>query len=553
MESSSSSERYESASSIPAPQKHEKSRRRDRRSSPPTDTEDEDPFHFDTVLSPSPTRNKVDSPRSTLSSSVLRRASIVPVDPTAAPAPHRFSLLRERASEETIFVQEICDAEGRRWSLRVPASGLPEDMVHMLEELEKLAVELGHALPKIVVTCSAESLSLNRMERNGIVGSSGLLRPPPAVDGENLGGGDAGTGRSLVREKRRLVEREQVSEGPQQPTELPSIAPSCASEQSLTCIYLPEVSRHPIHALPLAFTSNLRRSRQLAPEFLSGSSTSPVLQPANGFHSKAAAQTRVMQSPRQHAFFSALKGPGPQPTSGIAKRLVPRLAKTETESGTAAAASEGAPFSSPVPPPAKPKPRAQTAKPKSALPVLKANSKSSTAAATAAAVNERHRARLAPLSESPPRQEEPSASGATSRAPDHVLYTKASGAAMTMSPTGAGGSAGGGTHQDAAPATPLSSLSSTQPPDRCSLAGSDALPAVSAAPPPPTGRKLRHLFRRPPMRSASDPPLYSYPVQPVTNDGVKRPASDVLPAPREVVERKMPRLPSARDLLRKLT
>ena len=553
MESSSSSERYESASSIPAPQKHEKSRRRDRRSSPPTDTEDEDPFHFDSVLSPSPTRNKVDSPRSTLSSSLLRRASIVPVDPTAAPAPHRFSLLRERASEETIFVQEICDAEGRRWSLRVPASGLPEDMVHMLEELEKLAVELGHALPKIVVTCSAESLSLNRMERNGIVGSSSLLRPPLAVGDENLGGGDAGTGHSLVKEKRRLVEREQVSEGPQQPTEQPSIAPSRASEQSLTCIYLPEVSRHPIHALPLAFTSNLRRSRQLAPEFLSGSSTSPVLQPANGFHSKAAAQTRVMQSPRQHAFFSALKGP--QPTSGIAKRLVPRLVKTETECGTATAAGEGAPFSSPVPPPAKPKPRAQAAKPKSALPVLKANSKSSTtmtaAVATAATIDGRRRARLAPLSESPPRQEEPSASGATSRAPDHVLYTKAS--EVTMSPTGASGCEVGCTHHDATPATSLSSLPSIQPPDRSNLAGSDALPAVSAAPPPPTGRKLRHLFRRPPMRSASDPPLYSYPVQPVTNDGVKRPASDVLPAPREVVERRMPRLPSARDLLRKLT
>jgi len=27
------------------------------------------------------------------------------------------------------------------------ASGLPEDMLHMLEELEKLAVELGQALP----------------------------------------------------------------------------------------------------------------------------------------------------------------------------------------------------------------------------------------------------------------------------------------------------------------------------------------------------------------------------------------------------------------------
>ena len=285
MESPTSSERHESASSIPAPQKHEKSRRRDRRSSPPTDTEDEDPFHFDTVLPPSPTTNKADSPRSTLSSSVLRRASVIPVDPTAVPAPHRFSFLRERASEETIFVQDICDEEGRRWNLRITSSGLPEDMVHMLEEVEKLAVELGQVLPRIVVTCSAESLSLKRIERNGVVNSLSLLRPPPAVGDEKLGGGDGGTGRSLVKEKRRSVERDQVSKGPQRPSEILSIAPFSAPEQSRTCIYLPEVSRHPIFALHLVLTSNLRWSHQLAPEFLSGISTSQVPQ---------AAQTQVI-------------------------------------------------------------------------------------------------------------------------------------------------------------------------------------------------------------------------------------------------------------------
>jgi hypothetical protein len=51
-------------------------------------------------------------------------------------------------------VQEICDAEEHRWILRYPACGLPgEDTVHMLEGLEKLALELGQVLPKIVVTC----------------------------------------------------------------------------------------------------------------------------------------------------------------------------------------------------------------------------------------------------------------------------------------------------------------------------------------------------------------------------------------------------------------
>ncbi|KAI0299069.1 hypothetical protein B0F90DRAFT_1730557 [Multifurca ochricompacta] len=155
-ELSSSIDAYEPRGSVHHPLKRESPRECDRRPSPPTDSDDEDPFYFDSILSSPPAKKRDDSPRNTLSSSVLRRASIVPVDPTATPAPHRFSLLRERASEETIFVQEICDAEGRRWSLRVPASGLPEDMVHMLEELENLALELGQALPRIVVTCSAE-------------------------------------------------------------------------------------------------------------------------------------------------------------------------------------------------------------------------------------------------------------------------------------------------------------------------------------------------------------------------------------------------------------
>ena len=256
MNSSSSSEQYESSGSLlPTSSKHEKPRkRRDRRASPPTDSDDddeEDPFHFDSVLSSSssPTKRKDDSPSPSraLSSSLLRRASIVPVDPTAEPAPHRFSLLRERASEETIFVQEICDADGRRWSLRVPASGLPEDMVHMLEELEKLAVELGQALPKIVVTCSAESLSVKRMERDAaaaaaavaVNSSEQLLRPPPAV------GYDPSTRLSLAREKHSIIEPGHGSEDAARFSEPSSTAVASASENSLTCIYLPEVGPFP--------------------------------------------------------------------------------------------------------------------------------------------------------------------------------------------------------------------------------------------------------------------------------------------------------------------
>ena len=240
MESSSSSA---SGKSVPTSLTHKKSGKRGRRTSPPTDSDDEDPFHFDTILSSSPVKKDV-SPSSTLSSSFFRRASIIPVDPNAAPAPHRFSLLREHASEETIFVQEICDADGRRWSLRVPASGLPEDMVYMLEELEKLALELGEALPRIVVTCSAESLSVKRMQLGATIKSLELMRPPLTENGPSEEG-DATSERSLVKEKCRLVEPEQGCEEPVKPASTSSVAVSSPSEQSLTCIYLPEVSPTP--------------------------------------------------------------------------------------------------------------------------------------------------------------------------------------------------------------------------------------------------------------------------------------------------------------------
>jgi len=241
MELSSSSEQYKSRGNITNSLKHKKSCKRDRQLSPPTDSDDEDPFHFDTILSSSTVNKKDDSPSSSLSSSLFRRASIIPVDPNAAPAPHRFSLLRERASEETIFVQEICDTDGRRWTLRVPASGLPDDMVHMLEELEKLALELGQALPRIVVTCSAESLSLKKMELDATLKSSQLLRPPPIANGPPEED-DAKNGRTLVKEKSRVMEPEQVCQRLIGPAVTPSVAVSSSSEQSLTCIYLPEVS-----------------------------------------------------------------------------------------------------------------------------------------------------------------------------------------------------------------------------------------------------------------------------------------------------------------------
>ena len=86
------------------------------------------------------------------------------------------------------------------------------------------------------------------------------------------------------------------------------------------------------------------------------------------------------------------------------------------------------------------------------------------------------------------------------------------------------------------------------------------IPAIPASAPVPSSssRKLKHFFRRPPTRSASDPPSYASVrriAEGAAGVGAKRPASEVVQAvPREVVERsRMPRLPSARDLIRKLT
>ncbi|KAF8494341.1 hypothetical protein F5888DRAFT_1716985, partial [Russula emetica] len=152
----------------------------------------------------------------------VERQSYPPTQSPHGPLPYQFSLLCERPSEETIFVQEICDAEARRWSLRVPASGLPEDTVYMLEELEKLAVELGQALRKIA-----------RMERDAAAVNSS--------DDESSVEYDAGTGLSLAKEKNRIFDPERGTEDSgARPSELSSVAVSSPSEKSLTCIHLTE-------------------------------------------------------------------------------------------------------------------------------------------------------------------------------------------------------------------------------------------------------------------------------------------------------------------------
>jgi hypothetical protein len=230
----------------------------------------------------------------------------------------------------------------------------------------------------------------------------------------------------------------------------------------------------------------------------------------------------------------------------------------------------------------------QAAKSKSALPILKTTNlktSSSAAAVAVAATDDRRRGRWASLSKSPPpfQPEILKTSSAAQQqqqhqmppycASDHASLTKTNnGSATAIVPSGTGADAGTFQHQQHHPA-PASSIPvpspSQAPSDRGEehpLADSTTPRSVSiSAPTPPTGRKLRHLFRRPPVRSASDPPLYpSYSaMRPVTDGGggstMKRPASEVVvpPVPREVVvleqRSRMPRLPSARDLLRKLT
>src|SRR5712671_487984 len=117
-------------------------------------------------------------------------------------------------------------------------------------------------------------------------------------------------------------------------------------------------------------------SLQLAPEFLSGNSTSLILQPADGFHGKPT-HWQAIECPRQRLFFSVLKEA--QPPSGLTKRLVAyATAGNKTESGTGSAAASAPEHTTPS---AKSKSKsriaaAQAAKAKSALPVLKTNSKS---------------------------------------------------------------------------------------------------------------------------------------------------------------------------------
>ncbi|KAI0277792.1 hypothetical protein BGY98DRAFT_1176902 [Russula aff. rugulosa BPL654] len=83
------------------------------------------------------------------------------------------------------------------------------DMVHVLEELEKLAVKLGQALSKIVVTCSAKSLSIKRMERQ-----TAAVNSSEWATSSSCRRYDAGMGLSFAKSKNRIVDLERGTEEP---------------------------------------------------------------------------------------------------------------------------------------------------------------------------------------------------------------------------------------------------------------------------------------------------------------------------------------------------
>ncbi|KAI0269499.1 hypothetical protein BGY98DRAFT_305230 [Russula aff. rugulosa BPL654] len=116
-------------------------------------------------------------------------------------------------------------------------------------EFEKLAIEvieLGKALPKIVVTFSAESLSMRRMERDtAAVDSSGLLHPPTVSD-ESSVGYDVGKEPPSAKEKSHIIIPGRGTEEPgARPSEPTSVAVFSSSKKSLSCVYLPDTLSSP--------------------------------------------------------------------------------------------------------------------------------------------------------------------------------------------------------------------------------------------------------------------------------------------------------------------
>ncbi|KAI0043264.1 hypothetical protein FA95DRAFT_1682007 [Auriscalpium vulgare] len=424
------------------------------------------------------------------SSNLQHRASLVLVPPSDAP----LSLVRERTADGTVYVKEINGADGRRWSLRVPESGLPGDMVRMLEELENLANDLRQTLPTIVVTQSTKSMENHPPVDIACVGetsrSPGLLHPPLSdadmqeeeaeveEDGSRLP--------STVKEKRKAHGTDDVLSDYRldSGTVATAVSPAIAlSEPSIECIYIPE----------------------LASEFLSGSSMTPVTEPAPGYRSKPASV-----GPRK-AFFSGLKQPAARAspfTSQLRTGKPPRLH-------------------------VKPKPKPPLT---SALPVFKHTGYLPRDSAASSGSSTKARAPADPSSYA-----HCSRTVGQAKAPIAMTAALAS-ASVAAPPTGLPRPRGLLTRS---PVAPLSASPRARP------AGSPLSASPRAR---PAGSPLRSLFRRPATRSASKPPLYTPPTAPMMPRPLSyaRGPTALTTEAAKLDPRRMPRLPSARDLLRKL-
>lgn len=135
-----------------------------------SEDEHEDPFLFDKlVCTPHQSTTEIASQDPFVGTPTFRlshQISFAPLASSNHTDQRRFSITRKQTTHGMVFTQRIGVEEGNKWTLRVPATGLPHDMVALLQELEALAIDLqpqpvepDQDLPTIVITQSAQSIS----------------------------------------------------------------------------------------------------------------------------------------------------------------------------------------------------------------------------------------------------------------------------------------------------------------------------------------------------------------------------------------------------------
>jgi hypothetical protein len=221
------------------------------------------------------------------------------------------------------------------------------------------------------------------MERDAAaVDSLGLLHPPTAV------GYNVETEPPSAKEKSHIIIPGRGTEEPgARPSEPSFVAVSSSSKKSLTCVYLPDALRQAVYEsnCSLSISHRPMTSFQLGPEILSGSSTSPVLQPAHGFHSKSAQAT---QCPRQRAFLCTQRTPTSEQHRQASNNSTPNDDRIGIQSSPRHTSEAMPPSSYSTASPARSKSRTQASKSKSALPMLKMTNLKGSSAAAAMAVEE---------------------------------------------------------------------------------------------------------------------------------------------------------------------